>query len=446
MELIQKLSQLGMNILTGDMIGADYCHDEYPGGDHRPDAVVEAASTEDVAALLRLCSEAGVPVTVRGAGTGQAGGSVPVNGGVLLSTRAMNAIVGLEGDVLRVQPGVLLKDVKAEAEKNGLCYPPDPGELTATIGGNVATNAGGPCAVKYGRTADYVCALTAVLADGSVQSFAGEALAELMGSEGTLAVITEISLKLSEKCGASAILLLPFAEYEAAFEAAKLLAEKELEPSVLEYVDTALAEFSCKVTGNAVFPIELSGERTAATLMLGLEGADEDEIMEKMELVACAAEESEMEPLDILVVDTPVLIRELWAAHSAFHTSMESGAASAWEVNVDIPMENAFEFISFAKEIAEKCGLRAYIHSHLASGGTHVHLASDKSREESRADAAAVADALYAKCAELGGDIVGEYGLGYAKLRFVSEEARAAQARLKAEYDPKGILNPGKRG
>ena len=113
MELIQKLSQLGINILAGDMIGADYCHDEYSGGDYRPDAVVEAASTEDVAAVLRLCSEAGVPVTVRGAGTGQVGGSVPVQGGIVLSTRAMNKILSLEDGVLRLQPGVLLQDVKA---------------------------------------------------------------------------------------------------------------------------------------------------------------------------------------------------------------------------------------------------------------------------------------------------------------------------------------------
>lgn len=442
MELIEKLKGLAANVITGEMIGADFCHDEYPGGNYVPEAVVEAASTEEVAAVLKACNEAGVPVTVRGAGTGQVGGSVPVKGGIVLSVKGMNAVLGYADGVLKVQPGVLLQDVKAAADANGMYYPPDPGELTATIGGNAATNAGGPCAVKYGKTRDYVVDATIVLADGTVTTLAGNEA--VLGSEGTLGVITGLSLKLVEKPGADAILLFPFMDIESAVAGAKAILANDFDPAVVELMDTDIVEFSGKVTGNPVFPVEMDGERVGATLMVTIEGTDDDDVMEKMEAVAGLAEEGEIEPLDILVGDTISMKRDFWAAHGAFHTSMESGAKCAYEVNVDIPMDAAAEMIEFAKETAEANELKAYIHSHLASGGMHIHLASEKSREDSRDNAKAFFDAAYAKTLELGGDIVGEYGVGYAKVEYLPEEAKAEFAAKKAALDPKANLNPGK--
>jgi len=442
--MLDKLKELiGENkVVTGEMIGADFCHDEYPGGNYAPEAVVEATSTEEVTAVLKVCNEAGVPVTVRGAGTGQVGGSVPVKGGIVLSVKGMNQVLGYADGILKVQPGVLLQDVKAAAEKNGMYYPPDPGELTATIGGNAATNAGGPCAVKYGKTRDYVVDATIVLADGTVTTLAGNEA--VLGSEGTLGVITELSLKLVEKPGADAILLFPFMDIESAVAGAKAILANDFDPAVVELMDTDIVEFSGKVTGNPVFPVEMDGERVGATLMVTIEGSDDDDVMEKMEAVAGLAEEGEIEPLDILVGDTITMKRDFWAAHGAFHTSMESGAKSAYEVNVDIPMDAAAEMIEFAKETAEANELKAYIHSHLASGGMHIHLASEKSREESKADAKAFFDAAYAKTLELGGDIIGEYGVGYAKVEYLPEAAKAEFAAKKAALDAKGILNPGK--
>lgn len=433
------------NVITGEMIGADFCHDQYPGTDFVPEAVVEVLSTEEVSAVLKLCNEDGIPVTVRGSGTGQVGGSVPVKGGIVLSVKGMNQVLGYADGILKAQPGVLLQDVKAAAEANGMYYPPDPGELTATIGGNVATNAGGPCAVKYGKTRDYILEAVVVLADGTIETLSsGEDLSSVIGCEGTLAVITELSLKLIEKPGADAILLFPFMDTESAVAGAKAIIESGHEPAVVELMDTDIVEFSSNVTGNPVFPIEMDGERVGCTLMVTIEGSDDDDVMEKMEAIAGLAEEGEIEPLDILVGDTITMKREFWAAHGAFHTSMESGAKSAYEVNVDLPIDAAAKMIDFSKETAEANGLRAYIHSHLASGGMHIHLASEKSREDSKADAKAFFDAAYAKVLELGGDIVGEYGVGYAKAAYLPEEAKKAHAALKAKFDPKGILNPGK--
>ena len=434
----------GLAILTGDAIGADFCHDECPGVTGTPDAVVEIASIEQAAAVIKLCAEAGVPVTVRGAGTGQAGGSVPVEGGVVLSLKGMDQILEFDeaARTLRVQPGVLLQDVKAEAEKHGLYYPPDPGEKTATIGGNAATNASGPCAVKYGTTRDYVVSLTVVCADGSTETLSGADLESVIGSEGTLAVITELTLKLIDKPKADAILLFPFMDTETCLNAANTLLAKDYAPAVVEYMDTDIVEFSGNVTGNPVFPVEMDGERVGATLMLTLEGEDDDSVMEKMEEIAELAEE--IECLDILVGDTPTMKRDFWAAHDAFHTSMESGAKNAIEYNITVPAEKIAEMVEYAKAEGEAKGLKVMAYAHVGSGGMHLHAVSDGAKEEFSAKAAELAALVYGKCAELGGSIRGEYGIGCAKKQYLGAEALEKFGALKAKYDPKGILNPGK--
>ena len=445
-EFINSLNNTAGSLMffTGEAIGADYCHDECPGVSGTPDAVVEVTSTEQAAAVVKLCDEAGVPLTVRGAGTGQAGGSVPVEGGIVLSLKGMDQILEFDeaARTLRVQPGVLLQDVKAEAEKHGLYYPPDPGEKTATIGGNAATNASGPCAVKYGTTRDYVVSLTVVCADGSTETLSGADLESVIGSEGTLAVITELTLKLIDKPKADAILLFPFMDTETCLNAANTLLAKDYAPAVVEYMDTDIVEFSGNVTGNPVFPVEMDGERVGATLMLTLEGEDDDSVMEKMEEIAELAEE--IECLDILVGDTPTMKREFWAAHDAFHTSMESGAKNAIEYNITVPAEKIAEMVEYAKAEGEAKGLKVMAYAHVGSGGMHIHAVSDSTKDEFAVKAAELAALVYGKCAELGGSIRGEYGIGCAKKQYLGAEALEKFGALKAKYDPKGILNPGK--
>ncbi len=356
-EMIAELEALlgGNKVLKGDAIGADFAHDELPGGKFCvPALVCEAASTEDVAAVLTVCNREAVPVTVRGAGTGLVGGSVPVCGGVVLSLAKMNAILELDSEkkTARVQPGVLLETLKAEAAAKGLYYPPDPGEKTATIGGNAATNAGGPSAVKYGVTRDYVRGATVVLPTGEVLQLGGATgkdnsgyrlLPLVLGSEGTLGVITELTLRLVEKPKTDVSLILPFLDGESCVNAALRILQEGMEPVALEYMDTDLVEFAGKATGNPVFPVEMDGERVGASLLLTLEGKDDDELDSKMEAVAELAEE--LECLDILVVDTPTLKRDVWGAHDAFHTAVEGAAKSADELNMAVP---AAEMLHFA--------------------------------------------------------------------------------------------------
>lgn len=452
-------AQLGDDaVRTGDAIGADYAHDETPNGTACvPDAVCLAKCTEDVAAVLRLCSENGVPVTTRGAGTSLVGGPVAVHGGIVLAMAGMNAIIEYDDDAMeaRVQPGVLLADFKADAAARGYLYAPDPGEKTATLGGNAATNAGGPCAIRYGTTRDHVLAATVVLPTGEilrlsssgVKSNSGYDLLQLvLGSEGTLGVITELTLKLDPKPKADVSLILPFADAESVPAAVQALQQSELRLQSMEYLDTDLVEFAGTVTGNPVFPVTVEGERPAASLLVTIEGEDDDALDAAMERVAEMSEEWGV--LDILVVDTPNLKKDVWAAHDAFHTATES-VLYADELNMAVPPMELPAFIESVKALGAQQGLDVYAYGHAGDGGVHIYVcANDGDREAFLTKREAVFDAAYAACRTLGGAVSSEHGVGYLKKKylkeFVGEDAYALMGRIKAAFDPKGILNPGK--
>jgi glycolate oxidase len=241
-------------------------------------------------------------------------------------------------------------------------------------------------------------------------------------------------------------LLFPFADVETCINAADKIISAGFEPAVAEYMDTDIVEFSGNVTGNPVFPVEMDGDRVAATLMVTLEAEDDDAVMEKMEAIAELAED--LECLDILVGDTPTMIRDFWEAHDAFHTSMEGGAKCSGEINVTVPAQSVAELVDYAKSLAEGKDFRVLPYAHVGSGGVHIHVVSDSSKEEFTAQLKELADAIYAKVAQLGGDIGGEYGIGCGKLEAaranLSAEQQAAIKAQKQQLDPAGILNPGK--
>ncbi len=454
------LDALGENrVLTGSAIGLDYAHDETPGGvQYMPEAVCLAKSTEDVSAILKLCNEYDIPVTPRGAGTGLVGGSVPVNGGIVLALGGMNRILGYDEEAMtvRAEPGVLLSDLKADAAARGFLYASDPGEKTATVGGNAATNAGGPSAVRYGTMKDNVVAATVVLPAGEVLELGGnvgksssgyDILQLILGSEGTLGIITELTLKLWPKPKADISLILPFAEAASIPAAADALKKSGLAVSVMEYIDTDIVEFAGAVTGNPVFPVEMEGNRAAASLLLTIEGKDDDELDAAMEAVAEMSEEWGV--LDILVVDTPSLKKDVWAAHDAFHTAAESAAKYADELNMTVPPMAMAEYFEYVKGLGSKAGLDVYAYGHAGDGGVHIYVCtSDADKDAFTAKKTALFDAAYAKCKELGGKVSSEHGIGYVKKDYLKEsmgeDAYALMGRIKAAFDPKGILNPGK--
>ena len=286
------------NVQAGEAVGADMCRDERPlYGISAPEAVVYAKAAEEVSEVLKLCSKHHIPVTVRGAGTGLTGGAVAEYGGVLLSTSKMNNIIACDEEnmTLTVQPGVTLMELNKFVNERGLRYTPDPGEKTATIGGNAATNAGGPSAFKYGSTRDSVLSIQAVLANGEIVNFGcdvrkcndGYDLMQLvLGSEGTLAVITELKLKLRPAIKAQMGFILPFDSLDNCVSAAKKLASSELSPEILEFMDDDMIEFSASVTGNAVFPQEAGGEHVGAMLYTYFAGENDEELEALMERVA----------------------------------------------------------------------------------------------------------------------------------------------------------------
>lgn len=445
--VLEQLTQLvgAENILTGDQIGMDYAHDEYPAEkEYFPEAVCIAHSTAAVAEIVKYCNENGIALTPRGAGTGQAGGSVPVSGGIVLSLKEMNQILSLDEENRRmtVEAGVLLQDVKAEAEAHGLYYPPDPGEKTATIGGNVSTNAAGPCAGKYGRTENYVLDAVFVTGEGRIVRISelpdGKAV---IGAEGTVGILTEITLKLIEKPAADVILLFPFADAETCISAAKKIQTAGYDAAIMEYLDTDIVAYSGNITGNPVFPVEMDGDRVDSTLVVSMEGDGEEDLEKAMENIAELAEE--LECLDILVVDTPNMKRDLWAAYDAFHTSVETAKAHM-EYNIDLPSDRVPEMVAFAKAVAGEKGISVMAYAHLMSGNVHLHAVADISRADFSEIEPMLASAVYGKCVELGGSITGEYGIGYAKMQYLSGTDIIARKAKKASFDPSGILNPGK--
>ena len=450
---------LGEALVFGEAVKEDFSHDEMPiYGKFAPEAVCFPSSTEEVAEVMRICCEECVPVTVRGAGTGLAGGCVPLCGGLVLSTERMNSILAYDMNNLTVtiQPGVLLRDLAADALAHGLMYPPDPGEKTSTVGGNVSTNAGGMRAVKYGVTRDYVLAMTVVLPSGEVlklgkavcKTSSGYSLLHLMiGSEGTLGVITELTLKLIPKPIMDVSLLLPFEEISAAIASVPAIKLANLEPQSIEFMERDIVESSAEFTGNPVFPTRVNGRDVGAYILVTLVGGSEAELTAKMDRLAEVAERAGA--FDVLVVWTDNLKKDVWAARSAFLTAIEADSKLLDEMDVVVPVDRIAEFLAFARAEAEKNGLRLRAFGHAGDGNLHIYCCSNELEEaEFKRRCKLAMDSCYKKCDEFQGQVSGEHAIGHAKKDYLrlsaGETAYGLMAAIKQVFDPKGILNPGK--
>ena len=450
---------LGEELVFGEAVKDDFSHDEMPiYGKFAPEAVCFPSSTGEVAEVMRICCEECVPVTVRGAGTGLVGGCVPLCGGLVLSTERMNSILAYDMNNLTVtiQPGVLLRDLAADALAHGLMYPPDPGEKTSTVGGNVSTNAGGMRAVKYGVTRDYVLAMTVVLPSGEVlklgkavcKTSSGYSLLHLMiGSEGTLGVITELTLKLIPKPIMDVSLLLPFEEISAAIASVPAIKLANLEPQSIEFMERDIVESSAEFTGNPVFPTRVNGRDVGAYILVTLVGGSEAELTAKMDRLAEVAERAGA--FDVLVVWTDNLKKDVWAARSAFLTAIEADSKLLDEMDVVVPVDRIAEFLAFARAEAEKNGLRLRAFGHAGDGNLHIYCCSNELEEaEFKRRCKLAMDSCYKKCDEFQGQVSGEHAIGHAKKDYLrlsaGETAYGLMAAIKQVFDPKGILNPGK--
>ena len=452
---IAKLQEIvgQTDVLVGEAISPDYAHDELGGISQMPEVLVRVRSTQEVSSVMKLAFDRTIPVTVRGSGTGLVGAAVPLHGGILLETTKMNKILKLDSNNLTVtvQPGVLLMELAAFAEENDFLYPPDPGEKSATIGGNISTNAGGMRAVKYGVTRDYVRSLTVVLPNGEIQTF-GAAVAKnssgyslkdlIIGSEGTLAIICEAVLKLVPLPKVSVSLLVPFPDMKTAIEAVPHIIRSKVTPTAIEYMSRDTILFSESYLGKR-FP----DTKNDAYILLTFDGNTDTQVEQDMSTVAelCL----QIGALDAYIVDTEERKKSVWSARSAFLEAIKASTTEMDECDVVVPGNQVDTFIKFTHELADEFHVRIPSFGHAGDGNLHVYICRDALNQEDWENTlSAIFDRMYAKSVELGGLVSGEHGIGYAKKAFLKrqygETPIALMQGIKQVFDPKNILNPGK--
>ena len=459
-EIIEQLKAAAPgHIVTGEDISADYGRDEMPiYGENMPEAVLQATSAEEIAAVVKICNENKIPVTTRGAGTGLVGGCVPVYGGIVIETIKMNKILGydLENFSVTIEPGVLLKDLAEDALTKGMMYPPDPGEKLATVGGNVSTNAGGMRAVKYGTTRDYVLAMKVVLPSGEITSFgakvsktsSGYSLLNLIiGSEGTLGIVVELTLKLIPAPKNTISLIVPFPDLETAISTVPKVKMANMDPQALEFMEREIILASERYVGREVFPKQVEGIDIGAYLMITLDGDNEDELMTRVERAAeLLLEEG---AVDVMVVDNPQKLRDAWATRSSFLEAIMEETKLLDECDVVVPIKEIARFLTFAKKVGEECGLEIKSFGHAGDGNLHIYQCSnDLEKEEFEKRVDTYFQRLYKEAVDCGGLVSGEHGIGRGKVKYLVESVGETNMELmrgiKNVFDPNLILNPGK--
>jgi glycolate oxidase len=436
-------------VLTDPDICASYASDESETPARTPDAVVRARSSADVVAVMKACSRHGVFVTPRAGGTGRTGGAVPVHGGIVLAFEGMNQLeeIHREDLVAVVEPGLVLGSLHAAVEAEGLFYGPDPNSLAScALGGNLAENAGGPRAFKYGVTRDWALGLEVVTADGTplslgkrtVKGVTGYDLAALVvGSEGTLAVITKATLKLLPRPETVVTLLALLPDVHAAGRAVNALLALGIMPRCLELMDghtlglvRPAVALNIPETARAALLVELDG--SVAQCEVGLERAGNAALESGAVEVLVARHGSERE--------------KLWAARRELSRVLRATARFKLAEDVVVPKSQIPALLEFVSATSAAQGIPMPTYGHAGDGNLHVNFLWNDPSEETRVHAAI--EATFRRVVELRGTISGEHGIGVLKMPYLSLEQSPDlidwQKRVKATFDPKGILNPGK--
>lgn len=441
-------------LISGEAIVEEYAKDELGTVKNFPELVIKALSAEEISKIMRYCNENKIPVTVRGSGTGLVGGCVPLEGGIVLETTLMDQILELDEEnlVLTVEPGVLLMDIASYIEPKGYFYAPDPGEKSATIGGNIATNAGGMRAVKYGVTRDWVLALEVVLPNGEITQFGRKVVKDttgfslknlIIGSEGTLAIVTKAYLKLIPRPAHAISLLVPFKTLEDGIDSVPAILQSDTGPTAIEFFGRATVEFAETFLGKK-FP----DADYQAYILLTFDGIDEEDVKRKYQRAAelCL---DKLGAEDVLIVDTDERKSDVWDARGAFLEAIKASTTAMDECDVVVPRAKVNDFIRFTYELAKKYDIRIPSFGHAGDGNLHIYICKDDLSDEDFARKLdAVFAELYAKAKECGGLVSGEHGIGYAKKEYMRELLGETQVNLmrgiKKVFDPNNILNPGK--
>lgn len=419
--------------------------------DRQPDVIARPGTVEEISSILALAHELGVPVTPRGASTGLSGGAVPVKGGLCLDVTRLNSIIEIDplNKIAVVEPGVITDDFNAAVKQAGLFYPPDPASSkTSTIGGNIAECSGGPHGVKYGVTRDYVLGLEAVLADGTVvrtgnpvdgESAGPDWTMLLVGSEGTLAVVTKIFLRLVEKPEAMKTLLAVFDNLDNAAKAVCAVIASGIIPTTIEIMDN--------LTIRAVEDFLKAGLPTQAEAILLIEvDGSRDGLDRQAQRVSevCRANGAG----DIQVADTPQDSDRLWRARRAI--SSACGQLNPTKISEDatVPRSQVPAMVRKVKEIAQKYNLKMVIFGHAGDGNLHPTILCDRRDKEEFHRVEQAVDEIFDAALSMDGTLSGEHGIGIAKSKYMAKETNKASVlfskRIKLANDPKNLLNPSK--
>lgn len=433
---------------------ADYARDESPLPVYYPPAcAVLAPSAEAVATVLRVCADAGVPVTPRGAGSGMCGGALPIAGGVVLSTENMREIREINADdlIAVVQPGVVTGHLAQAVAEQGMFYPPDPASLdSCSLGGNAATNAGGLRAFKYGVTREYVLGLQVGLMGGELlrcgrrtaKGVTGyDLVAGFVGSEGTFGVITELTLRLLPKPPNEATVLAIFSDVAVAGACISQLLREGVRPAILEFADKASINY---VRSKSRYRFAANA---AAVVLLELDG-DAESVARQMEQIAMRCDE--LGAIDVLIASDGAERRALWEARRLISPALK--AANRIKVNEDIcvPRGKLVNMLARIDEVAAATGIEIAVFGHAGDGNLHVNLLSNQDPDDPavRKHMLAGAEMIFAHTIALGGTLSGEHGIGLSKRDYMpmeqSEQLMQWQRKLKRLWDPQELLNPGK--
>src|SRR5213596_252837 len=428
------------------------------GGDkwfaaHQPQVVIFARSTADVSKLLQFASREKIPVTARGGGFGYVGGCVPVRGGIALSLIRMNRIkeINFTDAVAIVEPGVFTAELKSAVRAQKLFYPPDPASMKdCSIGGNIATNAGGPRCLKYGVTRNYVIGLEVVLANGDVLQTGGrvhknktgfDLIGLFVGSEGILGVVTEVTLRLLPLPPGRATLSAAFATAAQAAEAVQAIFAGGFLPSSLEIADHFTLEAARRDLGKLLVP---DGN---AHLLVDLDGQEESV---RCEAAAIRELLEKRKPNALDLATGEVDSEKLWALRRQFSNSLRATGLTKLNQDVVVPRSRLVDLMEFAESLQAKHGFPIACFGHAGDGNIHVNIMAERYNRDAvvRDKVERALDDLFAQVLAWGGVITGEHGIGLAKKRWwpeaTSEVSRELHRKLKQIVDPHGILNPGK--
>lgn len=440
-------------VLYKENIKEEYSHDELGGTECYPDIVIQAASTQEVSSIMKYAYDNNIPVTPRGSGTGLVGAAVPISKGIVIDLSLMNRFLELDEENLTItlEPGVLLMSLSKYVEEHDLFYPPDPGEKTATIGGNINTNAGGMRAVKYGVTRDYVRGLEVVLPNGNVVEFGGKVVKNssgyamkdlIVGSEGTLGIVTKAILKLLPLPPKAVSLLIPFPTLEQAIRTVPLIIKSKTIPTAIEFMQRETIMDAEEFLGKK-FP----DNQSDAYLLLKFDGNSTAEIEADYDKAAqiCLSQGA----LDILISDTEERNDSIWKARGAFLEAIKASTTHMDEVDVVVPRNRVNEIVEFTHQLQDKVGVRIKSFGHAGDGNLHAYILKDDLSEEEWEKRLAIAmEEMYKKANELKGQVSGEHGIGFAKKPYLKKslnpEILAIMSGIKKAFDPKNILNPGK--